>query len=266
LPLEFLTADVTPVDRLAAIKRIREGGACIVVSTQCIEAGVDIDMDFVIRDFAPLDSLIQVAGRCNRFGRLDRGTVEIVSLLDDDHESRTLAGYVYDRILLDVTQNLLRDLTMVDEEAIFPLTRQYFAALPNRKDTGEEVTKAWARWEELDKSVRELLRGTARPQVSFVVINKDPSLCEALDKAKAESDRWDRRRAMKRLAARIAQITVSVPNSRNGIDPSAFATPYPADANHDEVWFWLLKDQYYTAARGIDIQAEHTDDSWGIIL
>jgi CRISPR-associated endonuclease/helicase Cas3 len=257
---------VTPVDRLAAIKRIKEGRPCVVVSTQCIEAGVDIDMDFVIRDFAPLDSLIQVAGRCNRFGRPDRGTVEIVTLLDDENETRTLASYVYDRILLDVTHALLCNLTVVDEEEIFPLTEQYFAALQKRKDSGEAVTRAWARWDELDKSVRELLRGTARPQVSFVVIGKDLPLRDALDKAKEEPDRWDRRRALRRLAGRIALITVSVPDPRKQTDPSAFADPYPDYAKGEEVWFWLLKDKYYTTARGIDIHSEHADDSWGIII
>ena len=49
------------------------------MSTQCIEAGVDIDMDFVIRDFAPFDSLVQIAGRCNREGNISHpATVEVV--------------------------------------------------------------------------------------------------------------------------------------------------------------------------------------------
>jgi CRISPR-associated endonuclease/helicase Cas3 len=269
VPLEFLTADVTPLDRLAAIDRIKNGAACLVVSTQCIEAGVDIDMDLVIRDFAPLDSLIQVAGRCNRFNLRERGTVEIVSLLDDENQEKPLAAYVYnDKILLPVTAEVLGKRESIDEEGILPIITAYFDRLAEKKDAGEAVTQAWARWEEFDKSVRELLRGSPRAQVAFVVIDKDPNLRDALDNARdtAKQDRWAGRRALKRLAGRIAQITVSVPNPRKKINPSDFAEPYPPDAKDDAVWFWLLNDKYYTPARGIDIQGEHTDDSWGIIL
>lgn len=83
----FLTTDLCPAHRSEVIERIRsrldEHLPCRVVSTQCIEAGVDLDFDAVYRALAPLDSIIQAAGRCNRNGRLPQGGKVTVFLPED---------------------------------------------------------------------------------------------------------------------------------------------------------------------------------------
>jgi CRISPR-associated endonuclease/helicase Cas3 len=54
----------------------------LCVSTQLIEAGVDIDFATVVRDLAGLDSIAQAAGRCNRNGDRASGRVHIVKMAE----------------------------------------------------------------------------------------------------------------------------------------------------------------------------------------
>lgn len=70
--------------RLAEIKqRLEDGLPVRVVSTQLIEAGVDVDFPLVYRVEGGLDAIAQAAGRCNREGRLARGHVIIFRAPED---------------------------------------------------------------------------------------------------------------------------------------------------------------------------------------
>lgn len=81
-------------EHIAQIKgRLKLGEPMLVISTQLIEAGVDIDLPVVYRAFAGLDSLIQAGGRCNREGRLAEGGKVISFELKDGTKA---IGSIYD--------------------------------------------------------------------------------------------------------------------------------------------------------------------------
>jgi CRISPR-associated endonuclease/helicase Cas3 len=82
--LVHLSTHMCPAHRLEALDAmkaaLKENRRVLCVSTQLIEAGVDIDFAAVIRDLAGLDSIAQAAGRCNRNGKRDSGRVHVVKL------------------------------------------------------------------------------------------------------------------------------------------------------------------------------------------
>ena len=75
--------------------RQKAGFPCLVVATQCIEAGVDLDFDVMYRALAPLESIIQAAGRCNRNGKLPNGGTVIV--FEPAEEGNLYPGDSYSR-------------------------------------------------------------------------------------------------------------------------------------------------------------------------
>ncbi len=88
--LYHLSTNMCPVHRMDILEneikpKLKAKKPVICISTQLIEAGVDIDFGAVIRALAGLDSIAQSAGRCNRHGeREDRGDVWVVNVKDEN--------------------------------------------------------------------------------------------------------------------------------------------------------------------------------------
>jgi len=116
---------------VAEIKaRLKAGTPTRVVSTQLVEAGVDVDFPVVYRALAGLDSMAQAAGRCNREGRLD-GKGRVVVFVPPKPAPPGL---------LRLGENASRDVLRDAPEA--PFTRANFAAYFERLYHGCQLDKA----------------------------------------------------------------------------------------------------------------------------
>lgn len=132
----YLSSNIVPFQRQDRLKKIRNyldnrtNTPLFVVSTQLIEAGVDLDFDIVYRDLAPLDSLVQSAGRCNRNARIKVGECFIFHYHDTCNiRRRPDCQYIYSPIMLDATMTILRDKTQLSETDIHSLVHNYYQKL-----------------------------------------------------------------------------------------------------------------------------------------
>ena len=85
--------------------RLKAGKACRVVSTQIMEAGIDVDFPVGFRTLAGIDSIVQAAGRVNREARNTTGNLYVFEP-DSEFIKRTP---IYIRQTADVAQSILRD-------------------------------------------------------------------------------------------------------------------------------------------------------------
>jgi CRISPR-associated endonuclease/helicase Cas3 len=128
-----LTTDHIPIHRTAILKDVmdclKNNERIVLVSTQLLEAGVDISFSIVLRDFAPLDSVVQSAGRCNRHGELGilGGEFHLCHFQDDN--GRFYASLVYDKYLLQQTKKVLPQGVEIHSIDFPALIDRYFDSL-----------------------------------------------------------------------------------------------------------------------------------------
>jgi len=138
----YLSTHIVPKERLRRIEEIRKGKYKVVVSTQLVEAGVDVDFDIVIRDIAPFDSIVQSAGRCNRNAKDKIGIVKVYKLVDD--KEKLYATRIYDPVLIEITEKLLSKKNLFDESEIYKLLDEYYRLVLDRmsQDKSEDIFQA----------------------------------------------------------------------------------------------------------------------------
>jgi CRISPR-associated endonuclease/helicase Cas3 len=127
-----LSTLMCPVHRkqtfLTIRERLKNGDTCRVVSTQVMEAGIDVDFPVGYRALAGLDSVIQAAGRVNREGKMPVGEIFVFEP-ETNFIKRTP---IYIKQTADVARSILRDFS-ADPLSIRAINA-YFETLYNLHD------------------------------------------------------------------------------------------------------------------------------------
>jgi CRISPR-associated endonuclease/helicase Cas3 len=214
----FLSTHIVPKHRKKRIKEIKEDKKYkIVVSTQLVEAGVDIDFDVVVRDIAPLDSIIQSAGRCNR-NASNKGEVYVVNIVKN---GKRVANYIYDPVLLDITESILKGKTRIDEPEILELANQYFQETSQRKSTRDstEILDAIASlvYDHPDEDKVKIkdfnLIEKGRPEIDvFIEVDDDAKeIWQRFIALKEIKDRFERKNEFDKFKSEFYDYVISIP-------------------------------------------------------
>lgn len=128
--LLLLNTHLTPRHRKIKIylakRRLRQNKQVIVVSTQLIEAGVDVDFPVLYRDFTTVASIVQSAGRCNRNGKLGfLGKVRLFKLQKNGKERSTLIFRGKDEEIIKLTKRSFVE-SNYQEKELLSVQKEFF--------------------------------------------------------------------------------------------------------------------------------------------
>lgn len=124
--LRYLTTLITPYERKKIISELgnrNPNKQYIIVSTQLVEAGVDISVDTVFRTLAPLDSIIQAAGRANRYGKKETASEVFLYKIDEQYP---ISCRLYGKELILKTELVLGDQVHIEEKEYLQIITEYF--------------------------------------------------------------------------------------------------------------------------------------------
>ena len=234
--LYYLSTNIIPKQRKQKIEEIKNNNTRkIIITTQLIEAGVDIDVDIIYRDFTVIDSLIQTAGRCNRNNRKQKGEVNIIKL--ENENQKQYNKFIYDSTLLEITEQLTKQYKKISEKEFNNITlTKYYKQTKQKKSTEES--------EELLESLEKLrLTQTQNFQLIKEKIEKIDVFIELDDKAtkvwkqyqqireNKKLKPYEKKREYKKIQNQLKDYTISVDTKKLGTTPQ-----------EDEIFFISKED------------------------
>jgi len=212
LELINMSTYILPRYRLKRIKRIRKDNKRkVIITTQLVEAGVDISVDVVYRDLAPLDAIIQTAGRCNRNYSGSKGEVNIVIVKDE--KGNFLYQHVYDPFLIDSTKIILKDMKgeVSENDFVFRSAKKYYLLLKERGSFDESLNLIESlKCLNFQETSQFALIEKTRSMSIFVELDKKArSIREELDNI-MQMDRFIRKSELMRLKIYINDFSLSI--------------------------------------------------------
>lgn len=210
----YLSTNIIPKYRAERIDYIKENmkNNPIVISTQVIEAGVDLDFNYVIRDLAPLDSIIQAAGRCNR-NDTEKGQVRVVKMINEKGE--LFGKYIYGSMLLNITESVLKGKS-IGESDFLNLIKKYFLEIYEKKNTNDKFDEYKIAVENLDfETMGNFSIIENRPNYIDVFFEVDEEAVEMIDEYKRIKDIKDIKEKYEKLlkiTTNMRKYTISLPD------------------------------------------------------
>ena len=234
--------------------RLKAGQPCRLISTQCVEAGVDIDFPLVYRALAPLESIAQAAGRCNREGRMNaQGKLGEVIVFEPEEETsrRCYPTHAYFQAA-EKTRSLLKahrwKLDINDPD----LYREYYRQL-------YDLTKPESQRKELRDAITA--RDFAEVARLYKLIDHDAiqilvPWADKLDEFAALSDEAERAGISAKWMRRAQGMSVSIFRPKTGHPAGSVLIPAKLRRGGvSDEWFILQDPQktYYHAIRGLQL-------------
>ena len=229
----FLSSQITPKERLERIGLIKSGAIRLAVTTQLVEAGVDIDFNVVYRDLAPFDSINQAAGRCNRNG-LSPGEFYIIKLIDECN--KPYCRLIYSPAQLDITESLLGRCLEYREKDFLGLIDSYYELIHNKCSFDasakyidavynlrykQEDSCSDAEDDSRDIDSFQLIKSYPKVDVFVTLDNSAEILWEKFLEINQMNNILEKRIAFEKIKADFYQYVISIPVTVKNIPPEA---------------------------------------------